>query len=86
MDEPNEHKPDHPRVSRRIFLGGVAGLGAAAGLARTGQSVPRPQAASAATTTSRAGAGLSAAAATAPSGPPTNTLPLPTTTGPSNCC
>jgi Purple acid Phosphatase, N-terminal domain/Calcineurin-like phosphoesterase len=82
MDEPNEHKPDQPRVSRRIFLGGVAGLGAAAGLARTGQSVLRPQAASAATTTSQAGAGLSAAAATAPSGPPTTTLPLPTTTEP----
>ena len=82
MDEPNEHKPDQPRVSRRIFLGGVAGLGAAAGLARTGQSVLRPQAASAATTTGQAGADLSAAAATAPSGPPTTTLPLPTTTEP----
>src|ERR1700757_5266663 len=69
MDEPSEHehKPGHPRVSRRIFLTGVAGLGAAAGLARVGQGVARAQAAD---------------AATAPSGPPTTTLPLPTTTAP----
>ena len=85
MDQPNKHKPNGPRVSRRIFLGGVAGLGAAAGLARTGQSVLRPQPASAATTAGAAGAGpagLSAAGATAPTGPPTTTLPLPTTTAP----
>jgi len=69
MDEPNEHErePGHPRVSRRIFLTGVVGIGAAAGLARAGQGVVRPQAAD---------------AATAPSGPPTTTLPLPTTTEP----
>src|ERR1700744_1782481 len=72
MDEPNEHErePGQPRVSRRIFLPGGAGIGAAAGLAGTGQSVPRPEPASA------------AEAATAPSGPPTTTLPLPTTTAP----
>jgi hypothetical protein len=69
MNEPNEdeREPGHPRVSRRIFLTGVAGISAAAGLARAGQGVVRPQAAS---------------AATAPSGPPTTTLPLPTTTDP----
>jgi hypothetical protein len=72
MDEPNEHErePGQPRVSRRIFLTGVAGISAAAGFAPTRQSVLRPEPASA------------AEAATAPSGPPTTTLPLPTTTAP----
>ncbi|HWG13427.1 MAG TPA: hypothetical protein VG268_09175 [Streptosporangiaceae bacterium] len=75
MDEPNEleREPGQPRVSRRIFLTGVAGIGAAAGLARTGQGLVRPQLASAAT---------GATGATAPSGPPTSTLPLPATTEP----
>ena len=84
MNEPNEdeREPGHPRVSRRIFLTGVAGIGAAAGLARAGQGVMRPQAASAATTTSAATGATGATAATAPSGPPTSTLPLPTTTEP----
>src|ERR1700759_5594209 len=69
MDEPSEHehKPGHPRVSRRIFLTGVAGLGAAAGLARVGQGVARPQAAD---------------AATPPGGPPPTPLALPPTTAP----
>jgi alkaline phosphatase D len=72
MDEPNAHEsdqpqPGHARFSRRAFLGGVVGVSAAAGLARAGQNVVWPQ---------------QAAAATAPGGPPTSTLPLPTTTDP----
>jgi Purple acid Phosphatase, N-terminal domain/Calcineurin-like phosphoesterase len=58
---------DESGVSRRTFLVGVAGVGAAVGLA----GVAGPAFASPA-----------APAATPPAGPPTTTLPLPTTTAP----
>src|SRR6202012_1342920 len=69
MNEPNEHErePGHPRVSRRIFLTGVVGIGAAAGVAPAGQGGVRARAAE---------------AGTAPGGPPPPTLPLPTTPEP----
>ena len=54
-------------VSRRMFLSGVVVVGAAAGLAGVADGAFTRQA---------------AFAATAPSGPPTTTLPLPTTTAP----
>src|SRR5580698_3819905 len=54
-------------VSRRMFLSGVVVVGAAAGLAGVADGALTRQA---------------AFAATAPSGPPTTTLPLPTTTAP----
>jgi hypothetical protein len=55
---------DTPGFTRRRFIIGTAGVGAAAALAGTVVRAPR------------------ARAATAPSGPPTTTLPLPTTTEP----
>jgi len=57
---------DDPGFSRRTFLGGVAVAGAAVGLAGATDAFRRQ----------------SALAATAPAGPPTTTLPLPTTTAP----
>ena len=54
-------------VSRRMFLSGVVVVGAAAGLAGVANGAFARQA---------------AFAATAPSGPPTTTVPLPTTTAP----
>ena len=62
-DSQSEEVPAKPRFSRRVFIIGAAGAGAAAGL-------------------SRGGIAPAAQAATAPSGPPTTTLPLPTTTNP----
>jgi hypothetical protein len=69
--EVNERGPaaadDDSGFSRRSFLGGVAGVGAAVGLAGAAEAaLGRP----------------SALAATAPAGPPTATLPLPTATAP----
>ena len=58
---------DEPGFSRRSFLVGVVGVGAVVGLAGAVREGLAPQAAQ---------------AATAPSGPPTTTLPLPTTTEP----
>jgi Purple acid Phosphatase, N-terminal domain/Calcineurin-like phosphoesterase len=58
---------DEPGFSRRSFLVGVVGVGAAVRLAGAVREGLAPQAAQ---------------AATAPSGPPTTTLPLPTTTEP----
>jgi alkaline phosphatase D len=57
---------DDPGFSRRTFLGGVAAAGAVVGLAGATDAVGHQP----------------ALAATAPSGPPTTTLPLPTTTAP----
>jgi hypothetical protein len=57
---------DDPGFSRRTFLGGVAVAGAAVGLAGATDALGRQP----------------ALAATPPSGPPTTTLPLPTTTAP----
>jgi fatty-acyl-CoA synthase len=62
-DSHSEEVQAKPRFSRRVFIVGAAGAGAAAGL-------------------SRGGFAPAAQAATAPSGPPTTTLPLPTTTSP----
>jgi hypothetical protein len=67
---------DESRFSRRGFLAGVVGAGAAAGLAGAAKGGLAPQAAQAATATP------AVRGATAPSGPPTTTLPLPTTTEP----
>ena len=61
---------DHPGAgdfSRRSFLAGVVGVSAVAGLVTVTEAAVTQQAAQ---------------AATAPSGPPTTTLPLPTTTAP----
>src|SRR5580698_96228 len=58
---------DEPGFSRRSFLVGVVGVGAVVGLGGAVREGLAPQAAQ---------------AATAPSGPPTSTLPLPTTTEP----
>jgi Purple acid Phosphatase, N-terminal domain/Calcineurin-like phosphoesterase len=67
MNEPGPAAPDHDSgFSRRTFLGGVAAAGAAVGLAGASDAFGRQP----------------ALAATAPSGPPTTTLPLPTTTAP----
>ena len=68
-DSHSEEVPGKPRFSRRVFIIGAAGAGAAAGLGRGGLG-PAAQAATA------------AADGTAPAGPPTATLPLPTTTSP----
>ena len=57
---------DDPGFTRRTFLGGVAAAGAAVGLAGATDAFGHQ----------------SALAATAPTGPPTTTLPLPTTTAP----
>jgi alkaline phosphatase D len=62
-DSHSAEVPGKPRFSRRVFIVGAAGAGAAAGLSRGGFT-PAAQ------------------AATAPSGPPSTTLPLPTTTNP----
>ena len=56
--------PGKPGFTRRRFIIGTVGVGAASVLAGTAVRAPR------------------ALAATAPSGPPTTTLPLPTTTAP----
>src|SRR3984957_4155268 len=67
MNEPGPAAPDYDSgFSRRTFLGGVAAAGAAVGLAGASDAFGRHP----------------ALAATAPSGPPTTTLPLPTTTAP----
>jgi hypothetical protein len=58
---------DDSGLSRRTFLVGVVGVGAAASLAGAAGTAFAPRA---------------ALAATAPAGPPTTTLPLPTTTAP----
>jgi alkaline phosphatase D len=72
MDESGTDESGHPAAgddgpSRRTFLHGMAGIGAAVGLAGMIDGPFWPQA---------------AMAATPPSGPPTTTLPLPTTTQP----
>ena len=79
MDESDISAADQPGAgdesgfSRRSFLAGVVGVSAVAGLATVTEAAVTHQAAEAAT---------AATAATAPSGPPTTTLPLPTTTAP----
>ena len=79
MDESDINAADQPGAgdesgfSRRSFLAGVVGVSAVAGLATVTEAAVTHQAAEAAT---------AATAATAPSGPPTTTLPLPTTTAP----
>lgn len=72
--EPGMHESDHRLaaggsswLSRRRFLTGVAGFGAFVGLAGVSEGPLWHQ---------------DAFAATAPPGPPTMTLPLPTTTRP----
>jgi Purple acid Phosphatase, N-terminal domain/Calcineurin-like phosphoesterase len=64
MSDLQQAGSDRPRFTRRRFIIGTVGAGAAAALAGTAVRAPR------------------ALAATAPSGPPTTTLPLPTTTEP----
>ena len=72
MDDAGGQEPGPPAgaddsgFSRRAFLGGVAAAGAAVGLAGAADALGQPP----------------ALAATEPSGPPTTTLPLPTTTAP----
>ena len=58
---------DESGFSRRGFLAGAAGVGAAVALVGVGEDVVLAP---------------DAQAATAPSGPPTTTVPLPTTTEP----
>jgi hypothetical protein len=60
-------QPGAADFSRRSFLAGVVGVSAVAGLITVTEAAVTQQA---------------ARAATAPSGPPTTTLPLPTTTAP----
>ena len=70
VDDSGAAGGEDSRFSRRGFLAGAAGLGAAVVLTGAGEDVLAPGTAQAAT------------AAAAPSGPPTVTLPLPTTTQP----
>jgi Purple acid Phosphatase, N-terminal domain/Calcineurin-like phosphoesterase len=78
MNEPEIEVPGEPVAgddggfSRRSFLAGAAGIGAAVVLTGAAEEGLFPQDAQAAT----------AAPATAPAGPPATTLPLPTTTEP----
>jgi alkaline phosphatase D len=74
MDDPDVNEAGFPTsdddsgFSRRSFIVGVVGVGAAVGMAGVAEGALGAQAAQAATTP--------------PAGPPATTLPLPTTTGP----
>ena len=88
MNEPDVNEQGHStvgddsRFSRRGFLTGVVGAGAAAGLAGVAADGLAAQPAQAAQAARAARATPAVRGATAPSGPPTTTLPLPTTTEP----
>jgi Purple acid Phosphatase, N-terminal domain/Calcineurin-like phosphoesterase len=88
MNEPDVNEQGHStggddsRFSRRGFLTGVVGAGAAAGLAGVAADGLAAQPAQAAQAARAERATPAVRGATAPSGPPTTTLPLPTTTEP----